>query len=183
MNIKDTLGKLSEALGVELLPWGETKEVPMTPNEFMTHAVAEVAKAAKEEPEIAKRRLDLLRKNVQTLAAHIAKASWEDTERVSVSVFVDPGQVDTTEQEGKMTVPQPEASIASNEGQTLGKALDALAKTLADLNPKAGATAATATTPETPPAFAWPQDINAKTIEKSDDGWGGDPWSATPGAR
>jgi hypothetical protein len=62
------------------------KRMPL--GEFVTFALAEIEKASKDEPPVAKRRLTALKRNVDAVIAAIAKLSVEDTESEDLDVEV-----------------------------------------------------------------------------------------------
>jgi hypothetical protein len=62
------------------------KRMPLS--EFMTFALTEIQKAAKDKPEVAKRRLATLKRNVDEVIAAIAKLAAEDTESEDIDVEV-----------------------------------------------------------------------------------------------
>src|SRR5215813_2812968 len=62
------------------------KRMPLS--EFMTFALTEIQKAAKDKPELAKRRLATLKRNVDEVIAAIAKLAAEDTESEDIDVEV-----------------------------------------------------------------------------------------------
>lgn len=62
------------------------KRMPL--GEFVTFALAEIEKAVKDEPPIAKRRLTALKRNVDDVIVAIAKLSEEDTESEDLDVEV-----------------------------------------------------------------------------------------------
>ncbi len=62
------------------------KRMPL--GEFVTFALAEIEKAAKDAPPVAKRRLTALKRNVDDVIAAIAKLSVEDTESEDLDVEV-----------------------------------------------------------------------------------------------
>lgn len=70
----------------------------MGPEEFLDHALGEVAKAAEEEPDVARKRLGTLAKGVEIMKA----ASWENTDRVNVPVFHDKVTADKDETEKEL---------------------------------------------------------------------------------
>lgn len=57
-------------------------------DEFVTFALTEIQKAAKDEPALAKRRLIALKRNVDDVIAGVAKMSAEDTESEDVEIEV-----------------------------------------------------------------------------------------------
>lgn len=60
----------------------------MTIDQFMTFALTEIQKAAKDEPAIAKRRLVALKRSVDDVIASVAKMSAEDTESEDIEIEV-----------------------------------------------------------------------------------------------
>lgn len=60
----------------------------MTIDEFMTFALTEIQKAAKDAPELAKRRLLALKRSVDDVIAGVAKMSAEDTESENIEIEV-----------------------------------------------------------------------------------------------
>jgi hypothetical protein len=181
MNLTEILAKMESALA------GSPRTVDMTAAQFLDHVRSEMAKAAKEPHDIAKQRLDVLRRNVATLVGKAA--SWESTGgAMPVEMFMDPDQVETTEQSMPAgDVVQTVASVASNESQVLGKAEAAVASALAAL--EAATSNAQVAAPVVEQAaqveIAWPKDLTqtlaAESVAKraDDDSWGGDPWTAT----
>ncbi|TAJ75042.1 MAG: hypothetical protein EPO42_14380 [Gallionellaceae bacterium] len=192
MSMKETLAKLSEALGTSI---DGPKTVTMSQTEFLAYAKDQVEKAKKEDEEKAKKRLDHLRSTVNVLQ----KGAWEGSnDKVSVEMYTDPGQEVSTETEtaldaaaGKGT--QADASFAAPEGaQSFAKTMENLSNAMAQIAPaQTMATDAVnnAAPPPEPtsnelPGF-WPLDMNTKPFREEGiaksadkDGWGSDPWAA-----
>lgn len=60
----------------------------MTLDDFVSYALAQIQKAAKDEPEVAKRRLVALKRSVDDVIAGVAKLSVEDTDSENIDVEV-----------------------------------------------------------------------------------------------
>jgi hypothetical protein len=60
----------------------------MTIDEFMTFALTQIQKAAKDDPAVAKRRLVALKRSVDDVIAGVAKMSAEDTESEDIEIEV-----------------------------------------------------------------------------------------------
>jgi hypothetical protein len=60
----------------------------MTLDDFVSYALAQIQKATKDEPEVAKRRLAALKRSVDDVIAGVAKLSVEDTESEGIDVEV-----------------------------------------------------------------------------------------------
>src|SRR5215472_2480707 len=101
---------------VKLLQGGASptrKRMPLS--EFMTFALTEIQKAAKDKPEIAKRRLATLKRNVDEEIAAIAKLAAEDAESEDIDVEVMTAFA-PTKAEGD--TPMPELTTASDQSST-----------------------------------------------------------------
>ena len=179
MNLTEILSKMESALAVA------PRTVDMTAAQFLDHVRSEMAKAAKEPHEVAQKRLDVLRRNVATLVGKAA--SWESTgAAMPVEMFMDPDQVETTEQSMPAgDVVQAVASVASNEAQVLGKAEAAVAQALAALEIATPPAPVEAAPSVAAPDMAWPKDLTTSMQPESvskgveDDAWGTDPWTAS----
>lgn len=202
MNISETLTKLNDVLTTSLAA-PETppapKTVDMTATEFLAHAQAEVAKAAKEKKEDekkAKKRIALLQKNVERLA----KESWAGSnDKVAVEMFEDDitvasDQSDTTvpldSAAGKGTQADGSSFAGGGGAQGFSKNIDDLNdKILSMMDPTAAAVTPTEpTSVEAAPGY-WPGDVNSPsfmkegvtkraTVGDASMDWGNDPWSA-----
>jgi hypothetical protein len=123
------------------------KRMPL--NEFMSFALAEIQKAAKDKPEVAKRRLATLKRNVDEVIAAIAKLAAEDTESEDIDVEVTtafaPTKADgdtpmedlsTASEQSSTDVPLDRVSSASGDSafaENLNQVAKALEKLKADL--------------------------------------------------
>jgi hypothetical protein len=67
---------------------GASTKKGMTLDEFVSYALAQIQKAAKDKPELAKRRLSALKRSVDDVIAGVAKLSAEDTESENIDVEV-----------------------------------------------------------------------------------------------
>lgn len=190
MSIAAQLKKVEEALAtVTAAPAPAAvapKVVELAQADVAGYIQGEIKKAAEDEgEETAKKRLEHLRKNV----AALAKLNWESTERASVPMFEEPNLTAKTDESTKETQPavitQPVASLASNEGATLGKTLEALQKTVDALIAAPAAVAPPVVA--NPDAGVWPADVNNPTFMKEGvtkrggegaDAWGADPWAS-----
>jgi hypothetical protein len=147
----DTIAtRLEEVVG--LLHDGDAparKRMPLS--EFMTFALTEIQKAAKDKPELAKRRLATLKRNVDEVIAAIAKLAAEDTESEDVDVEVTtafaPTKADgdtpmadltTASDQSSTEVPLDRVSSASGDS-AFAENLDQVAKALEKLKADLGA--------------------------------------------
>src|SRR6185436_5654043 len=110
--------------------------------------------------------------------------------------YQEPNLTGKSEESMKETQPavvmQPEASLASNESQVLGKLLTDLQKSVEGLA-AAAAPPVPAVPAVNPNADFWPRDLNDPNFMKegvakrggagTTDGWGTDPWSQAPAAK
>jgi hypothetical protein len=172
------------------------KRMPLS--DFVSYALAQIEKAAQDEPDAAARRLGLLKRSVDGALARLAKLNPEDTESEDVEVEVltawapskgegdDPIDELTTagDQSVKETLP---ASIESALGDSaFAQNLDEVAKALRKMKEELEAKQekkerAPAKKSEGPASDAWPLDLNSegfrKGVEKADSApsWGYDP--------
>lgn len=181
MEIREALAKLESVL--EAMNTKDNMQM-MTADEFLAHAKAEVAKAATESDDVARRRLLLLQKNIDVVKA----MSFESTEKVAVEMYTDKDQLTVNDQitdaVTQMRAAGAAASVASNEKQVLGKADEALAAAVAALQTPQpeSATAEPAVAVQT--QIEWPKDVATQEFMKegiakraSEDDWGTDPWA------
>ena len=84
----DTLTSNLEQALKRLRSGGAVTRKRMALDEFFDHAVAEIAKAAEDEPDVAKRRLAALKRSVEEVIAQVAKMAAEDTDSESIQVEV-----------------------------------------------------------------------------------------------
>jgi hypothetical protein len=84
----DTLTSNLEQALKRLRSGGSVTRKRMALDEFFDHAVAEIAKAAEDEPDVAKRRLAALKRSVEEVIAQVAKMAAEDTDSESIQVEV-----------------------------------------------------------------------------------------------
>jgi hypothetical protein len=154
----------------------------MTLDGFMSHALAELAKAAKDKPAIAKRRLTVLKRSVDEVLTAIAKLGPEDTDSEHVDIEVTTAFAPTAAEGDR---PMEELTTASDQsssetsplavggeadsGDDVTKALDKAKKALG----KAPTKKAT--------RDSWPLDLNTTAfregVEKAEaaPAWGHDP--------
>ena len=118
MATTNKLDEISTALEgvVKTLRSGATptkKRMPI--GDFVTFALTEIQKAAKDEPPIAKRRLVALKRNVDDVIAAIAKLTPEDIESEDIDVEVTTGFA-PTKVDGD--TPMPDLTTASDQSST-----------------------------------------------------------------
>jgi hypothetical protein len=89
------------------------KRMPL--GEFVTFALAEIQKATKDEPPVAKRRLVALKRNVDDVIAAIAKLSMADTESEDIDVEVTTAFAPT---QADGDTPMPDLTTASDQSST-----------------------------------------------------------------
>lgn len=181
MEIREALAKLESVLGAMST---QDNVQMMTAEEFLAHAKAEVAKAAKESEDVARRRLMLLQKNIDVVKA----MSFEGSEKVAVEMYTDKDQVAVTDQitdaVTQMNASGAKASVASNEKQVLGKADEVVAAALAALQTPQPDAATAEPAVAVQMQIEWPKDVATPEFMKegvakraSDDDWGTDPWA------
>lgn len=188
METKTMLEQLTGAIEQALKGAGSPKPSPtrkMTPEGLLEHALAEIQKAAKEQPDRAKRRMATLARAVET-----AKQAFVDTgsETIEVEVF----QEETTAQQDrseKETSPVAlEAAVGNSafaqNAEDLNKALAKLQKELEGLRAPGNAGAARTGDDKVQKGAgepAWPFDMNSRAfregVKKAEDApaWGFDP--------
>ncbi|HEX7841696.1 MAG TPA: hypothetical protein VF469_29705 [Kofleriaceae bacterium] len=83
-NISTAIEQVVKTLRGDVAP--TRKRMPL--GAFVTFALTEIEKAAKDEPPVAKRRLTALKRNVDDVIAAIAKLSVEDTESEDIDVEI-----------------------------------------------------------------------------------------------
>ena len=152
----------------------------MGPDAFAAYALAEVEKAAKEEPDKAVRRLRALGR-----AAETAKQAFvdEESETIEVEVFEEETTAASDETEKEISPVAAEAALGSSafaeNAEDLGKRLDRLRKEIEALRGDARPAVKTA---KGAGDAVWPADLNTpefrRGVQKADDSapaWGHDP--------
>ena len=198
METKTMLDKISTAIErvVKDLHGGAVpKKKRMRLAEFVSYAMAQISKAAKDEPEVAKRRLGALKRNVDEVLAAMAKLNPEDTESVDIVVEVltawVPSKAEGDEPEEELTTADDQSSTETSPlavEQALGNTafaedLDEVAKALQKMKEELDAKPGKK---ERAPAKkaegeGWPLDLNSegfrKGVQKADTApaWGYDP--------
>jgi hypothetical protein len=201
METKTMLDKISTAIErvVKDLQGGAVpKKKRMRIGEFVGYALAQISKAAKDEPEVAKRRLSALKRNVDEVLAAMAKLNPEDTESEDIDVEVltawAPSKVEGDEPEEELTTADDQSSKETSPlavepalGDTafatnLDEVAKALRKMKEELEAKPGKKErAPAKKAEGAASDAWPLDLNSeafrKGVQKADaaPAWGYDP--------
>ena len=142
----DSLTTTLEAV-VQKLRGGAPKTKQMSPSEFVSFATGELEQAAKDEPAIAKRRLQALKRNVDGAIAAVAKMNAEDTDSESVRVEVttafaptgDPPMSDLTTASDQSSSEVSPTSLSSGGGNsTFAKKLTEVTKALETLRAELG---------------------------------------------
>src|SRR6202158_2805658 len=117
METKTMLDKISTAIErvVKDLHGGAgPKRKRMRLAEVVTYAMAQISKADKDEPEVAKRRLGALKRNVDEVLAAMAKLNPEDTESEDIDVEVltawAPSKAEGDEPEEELTTADDQSS-------------------------------------------------------------------------
>jgi len=162
-----------------------TKSMPL--EVFVDYALDQIRKAGQDEPEMAARRIEALRKATSGAMAVLAKLNAEDLDSEKIHVEVEtawaPAKADgdkpmdlTTAAEQTVTELAP-ASVKTPESMDL--ALSKLAKEIEGLRAPARKAAPSAAAPK--PDDTWPSDLNTKSfregVQKSERTltWGRDP--------
>lgn len=201
METKTMLDKVSTAIervvkGLREDAVPRKKRMPLAA--FVGYALAQLEKAAKDEPDVAARRLGALKRSVDEVLARMAKLNPEDTESEDIDVEIltawAPSKAEGDEPEDELTTAadqsSTEASPAAIEaalGDTafatnLDEVAKALRKMKEELDGKPGKKGrAPAKKAEGPGSDAWPLDLNTKSfregVQKGDTAptWGFDP--------
>jgi len=181
------------------------KKKRMRLGEFVGYAIAQIEKAAQDGPEVAKRRLGTLKRNVDDVLARVAKLDPEDTESENIDVEVvtafaptktdgDKPMEDLTTTADQSSTEMSPTSIKPGTGNTaFAENLDGVAKALQKMKeeldgkpdkPGKGKPDKQARTPANKAdgdGDGWPLDLNTdsfrKAAQKADDAptWGYDP--------
>src|SRR5215510_9765699 len=183
-NISTAIEQVVKTLRGDVAP--TKKRMPL--GEFVTFALTEIQKAAKDEPPTAKRRLTALKRNVDDVIAAIAKLSVEDTESEDIDVEVTtafaPTKTDGDTPTDDLTTGSDQSSTeveltgisSANGDSAFAENLDQVAKALQKLQDELGSSS-----DEKPRARAKKADANGnrdrgERSERSDgdrdaDGW------------
>ncbi|HYM97506.1 MAG TPA: hypothetical protein VET26_09400 [Candidatus Sulfotelmatobacter sp.] len=198
MEAKTMLDKISTAIErvVKDLQGGAVpKKKRMRLGEFVSYALAQISKATKDEPEVAKRRLGALKRNVDEVLAAMAKLNPEDTESEDIDVEVltawAPSKAEGDEPEEELTTADDQSSTERSPlavepalgntafAENLDEVAKALRKMKEELEAKPGKKGrAPAKKAE---GEGWPLDLNSegfrKGVQKADaaPAWGYDP--------
>src|SRR5579884_2256522 len=198
METKTMLDKISTAIervvkGLQEDAVPKRKRMPLAA--FVGYALAQLEKAAKDEPDVAARRLGALKRNVDEVLARMAKLNPEDTESEDIDVEVltawAPSKAEGDEPEEELTTADDQSSkevspvaVEPALGNTafatnLDEVAKALRKMKEELDGKPGKKERAQT--KKAEAEGWPLDLNTETfrkgVQKADTAptWGYDP--------
>jgi hypothetical protein len=182
MEAMNVLDKVTEAIERVLKSTPTARTAAMTPDELVAYAVAQIEKAASEEPTRAERRLRALGKAVAT-----AKQAFVDSasETIEVEVYEDEttAAADASEKETSLVAAGTAlgSSAFAQNAEDLNKALARVAKELSALRGDRPAPQDTPSKVDKAEDVAWPLDMNTSEFRdgvKKAEGkpaWGDDP--------
>jgi hypothetical protein len=145
---------------------GATKRKRMRLGTFVNYALAQIGKAAGEEPAVAAWRLRTLKRSVDDVLTRMAKSSFEDmdSEMMNVQVMTAwaPSMSDGDMMEEELTTASDQYASDMSAMSVMGSAsfaanLDEVAKALRQLKKTAGKR-----TPTKKRAHVWPRDLAAR---------------------